>query len=960
MRKFLMPLLLFCCLKGYAQRFGGNPPSIRWNQINTDTLRVIFPRGLESQAQQVAGTVTYLNRHNRMSIGNKEQKINIVLQNRTVESNGFVSLSPFRAVFQITPPADNFSLGSLNWVQLLSLHEYRHALQNMNFRSGIGKTFYDLFGENGQAFVTNALIPDWFWEGDAVFMETALSDQGRGRLPSFLEPFKSLWRQGTKYSYAKIRNGSYRDMTPDRYPLGYMMSAYGRDTLGPYFWELAVQQALLNHKLIRTMNKRYPDHPFHSLRYGFYPLSSSLRYLTGTGIKGFYKKSLHYFSRQWEADSGRRPLTPARVIRENKTRSELNYRYPQPLGDGSLLAVKYGFAYTPSIVRVDPKGSETLVVRMGNTPDDYFSYGGHRIVWTETRPSARWGWTDYSVLRVYDMRTGRTVTHGHRSRYFSPALSSDGTRIAVVENDDREQSRLILLDAASGKILKRFPNPDRLIYTYPVFTAGDRGILAAVRDTLGRMALIRQPAGGGPAVLLKGFFQQPIGPPEPGGRYVFFPAAFTHTVQLYALDTVTGKIRSVATRPLGDYSVRRDTAGKRLVFDEYTAKGYFLGSIPFDPETWKPVDSGLTTRVPQPYVAGALRAEGGPITGQIPDRTYPVSRYKKASHLFYVHSWSFLPSYPQVGLYLQSQNILNTLQWAAGGGYNFNENSPFASVTASYAGWFPIVSLGYSRTFHRSGYTTSGSRLTWDESEASAGFSVPLNLSRNRYTRSLSFGGSVHRTSLNFQPSPLLKQTFSRITYLEGSFGFSNGLLSSIQQIYPAFAQSVRLDYAQAVGNTYARQLTAALNLFFPGVFKNHSLYLTGAFSRKDARRQYKFTDNFSYASGYDDVPYREIYKLGANYQLPLAYPDWGTTWAYLLRLRLHLFFDYSHADMLPGVIPGKGTYRSVGGTLYLDTRLFHVLNIPWGIRYSYLLDRDFSDPGRKGMLSVVVPVSFF
>ncbi|MGH2644763.1 MAG: TolB family protein, partial [Chitinophagaceae bacterium] len=169
MRKLILLLLLFSFRNGLAQEFGGNPPSTKWMQINNDSLRVIFPEGMEKQAQLVANTIMYENRHNRESIGNEELKLNLILQNRTFTFNGFVTLSPFHAVFQTMSPTDNFNLGSMTSVQMLSLHEYRHALQNMNFRSGIGRTFYDIFGENGQAFVTNLLIPDWFWEGDAVF-----------------------------------------------------------------------------------------------------------------------------------------------------------------------------------------------------------------------------------------------------------------------------------------------------------------------------------------------------------------------------------------------------------------------------------------------------------------------------------------------------------------------------------------------------------------------------------------------------------------------------------------------------------------------------------------------------------------------------------------------------------------------------------------------------------------------
>jgi hypothetical protein len=42
-----------------CQQFGGEPASVKWKQLNTDTLRVIFPTGLNSVAKRIA---TLLNR----------------------------------------------------------------------------------------------------------------------------------------------------------------------------------------------------------------------------------------------------------------------------------------------------------------------------------------------------------------------------------------------------------------------------------------------------------------------------------------------------------------------------------------------------------------------------------------------------------------------------------------------------------------------------------------------------------------------------------------------------------------------------------------------------------------------------------------------------------------------------------------------------------------------------------
>src|SRR6187549_1772432 len=51
-----------------AQEFGGNPPSIRWKQISTDTVRVIFPVGMDSAAQRVSSIVHFLAAKNKRSM----------------------------------------------------------------------------------------------------------------------------------------------------------------------------------------------------------------------------------------------------------------------------------------------------------------------------------------------------------------------------------------------------------------------------------------------------------------------------------------------------------------------------------------------------------------------------------------------------------------------------------------------------------------------------------------------------------------------------------------------------------------------------------------------------------------------------------------------------------------------------------------------------------------------------
>src|SRR5580704_11950621 len=183
-----------------AQVFGGNPPSLKWHQLNTDTARIIFPTGLDSVAEEVAAIVHRLSRTTLPTIGHTQRKINIVLQNQTTIANGYVSLAPFRSEFLLTPEQNSFDLGSLPWNQMLAIHEYRHVQQYNNFCVGLSKVFYILFGQEGLAFANSLSVPNWFFEGDAVYQETLVSQQGRGRLPLFLNGYQALWISNKNYS----------------------------------------------------------------------------------------------------------------------------------------------------------------------------------------------------------------------------------------------------------------------------------------------------------------------------------------------------------------------------------------------------------------------------------------------------------------------------------------------------------------------------------------------------------------------------------------------------------------------------------------------------------------------------------------------------------------------------------------------------------------------------------------
>ena len=191
-----MALILNSYNQAFSQEFGRFKPGIKWKQINNPSIRVIFPEGLEAQASRVASNILYINQNSTASVGSKTKKIDLILNNQGIISNGYVTLSPYRSEFYTTPLQDGFALGTLPWLDLLSLHEYRHALQYINGRRGFTKLAWLLTGDTGWGTMLNITVPNWYFEGDAVATETALSKQGRGRIPTFLQQYKSILTDG--------------------------------------------------------------------------------------------------------------------------------------------------------------------------------------------------------------------------------------------------------------------------------------------------------------------------------------------------------------------------------------------------------------------------------------------------------------------------------------------------------------------------------------------------------------------------------------------------------------------------------------------------------------------------------------------------------------------------------------------------------------------------------------------
>jgi hypothetical protein len=917
MRKlFLLICLLPVCSLLQAQQFGGHPPSTKWNQINTDTLRVVFPAGLglEKQAADIATTVQRLGEQTSSTIGNRMHKISIVLQPKTTISNAYVGLGPWRSEFHLMPPQNSFELGSLPWYHTLALHEYRHIQQYNNFRKGVSKVAYYLFGEEGLALANSAAIPNWFWEGDAVFQETLKSQQGRGRLPFFYNDYRSLWLANKNYSWMKLRNGSLRDFTPDHYRLGYMEVAYGREKYGADFWKKVTDDAAR----------------FNGV---FYPFQHAIKRYSHTSYKNFRSDALKYFQ------SYVKTAKPDAVTTWSQQQNHFagDEEYPQWIDGNSLVLVKSSYKKIPVFyIRNLVTGTDRRLRTKDISLDNYFSYRNGKIVYAAYEADVRWAWKDYSVLKVLDIHTRQQQTLTHRSYYFAPDISADGKSIVAVDVQPGGKAALHILDAGSGAVLKKLPNPQQLFYTHPKWY--DRQtVVSAIRNSAGAMTMALVNIDNGSVEPLLPWSMHVMGFPTVQGDTITFTASYNETDALFAL--INKKLyRFAATANTGTGNYQWSVKNDKAVYTAFTAAGYHLVQQPVTAASWQPVSNEEFTAPLFTYKISALQQDQPvPVDTSKP---YAITRYPKSFHLIRFHSWRPYISDPDYTFSLVGENVLNTLQTEIYFNYNTDEKFKEVGATAIYGAWFPYLTLGVAGTFDRKENDTPFNK-TWNELNGRLGLQFPFTFTGGRYYRRLNISGGINRHEVNYTSLSKNRYDNKQFNFVDGSLSFTMQSQVARQHIYPRFGISLVSRYRTIVDKYDGFQWLSNGYLYLPGVARTHNLVLNAAYQLRDTIGDYSFSNSFPFSRGYLAINQRSIpamWKLGVNYHFPLVYPDMGiASIVYFLRLRANAFYDYTDLKLFRN--NRHLQLRSAGAELFFDTKWWNEYPVSFGIRYSRLMD---------------------
>lgn len=926
-------LLLACIFSSitlitFSQQFGGNPPSLKWKQISTDTVRVIYPAGLDSHAQRVASVVHYLAANKPFSLGDQLKKVDIVLQNQTTIANGYVQLGPFRSEFFLTPEPVNFNQGSVSWTDQLALHEYRHVQQFNNFNNGLSKLMKVLFGEDGYTLAINASIPDWFYEGDAVNQETAVSKQGRGRLPLFMNAYPSLWQAGKKYSWMKLRNGSLKDYVPNHYNLGYLLVNYGYQKYGIDFWKNVTRDASAYKGL-------------------FYPFQSAIKRHAGIDYKTFTKQAFDFYKLQ--TDTVVKAESYLIPVRKNYVNS---YYFPYNAGSDSLVYLKASYRQRPVFYIKDKNGEHRLKAK-DISIDEHFSYRNGKIVYSAYETDVRWGWRDYGVIKLLDVKTGKQQTLTKKSKYITPDISSDGSKVVAVQNHNDGSSELHVLNTSDGKVLRRIHSSEIAVFTDPKFIDQDN-LVTPVRLRDGKMCLATAEISTGNIIRLTPPTFNVVGYPCVNNGVIYFTANYEGNDDVFALRLSDKKIFRISNGPLGNYYV--NAGNGKITWSAFTAEGYQLKQVLESEIVWNEVGNAVIESLNEKYPVSHAAVPGDILLSKVPQRFFSNEKYKKSTRLLNFHSWRPYYSDPIFTFSLYGENVLNTLQTELYYLYNENERTSAAGLSMTYGAFFPFISVGTEYTFNRQDVINNRVRQ-WDQLDTRVGLNIPLNYASGQTFKSFNAGSNyVLRNEFNKgQFANLLGNT--SFSYLLHTISWTQQIQRAVQHIFPRFAYTVSASHRHAITSVTGYQFIANGSLYVPGLLSNQNLVFTGSFQQRDTLSQVVFSNRFGYSRGYEGRYFSRMWRLSANYHFPLWHTDWGFgNILYLQRIRANAFYDFTKVYSRDKRVTAD--QRSVGGEIFIDTKWWNQYPLTFGFRISHMLDRDQFDGFKGTVFEFVLPVS--
>ena len=845
-----------------------SPAKIKWKkiQISNSPFSIVYNQASDSLAQLTANYVqnNYLEVAKGLNV--QARPWNIILQNKGVISNGFVSLQAPRVELFTTKPQNSSLLSINHWHELLASHELRHVYQMELSRRGLGKWGQWLFGNSFLAGVSTLYIPNWLFEGDAVETETRMNPSGRSKIPQFYVPLFAYLSEYGLPSYGKMMAKSYRELVPNHYVFGQTLSKSFLTRYG----EGAVDQLWKG-----TFASMKPM-----------AFSRSVKKLSGKNIDDYTKELLNKLrdsAQVYALQNQDNPILRSTPIKKGFTQ----YEYPQWTGYESFVAIKSGLGDIPKLVKF--KGPvEFELLKLGPKADDgMLSANKDFVVLSELTFHARWGQKQGSRILIFDLKNHRKKYWDIGLKWMSPSISPDSQYLSLIQQNDDGSSEIIVFDFNTQEIINSFPMGINEMAVQPRISNSNQ--LVFIHQKENRKKIIVWDWKKNTLINQIDLGQNNASSPFLSEGKVFFNLPDNGLDQLFAWNMETNHVSKLTNSTWGAYHPSVNEIGQRMLYSSYTAKGLqivekklLLDSLPVIQLTVEPyVHQKDTTQF----------------------RTYSSKKFRQWLN---VYSWGPLASAQnnQLEVSIASKNILNTLQLGGGLLFNANERNWSQFAKFSLQKWYPIFDLSIVRSNRSTSLyidrkTPLDSLRTdnWVQNKLDFGLRLPFNLTHSAYQENLTL---INNYSFMQIQGYQLPARYS-------SQAFDGTYFSTINQVnYYKLLNKSALDVQSRKGlslNFYWQSMpkkqsiraelwSIQTRIFLPGIGKHDGILLRYGYQQQ-MRGNYFFASPLQIPRGDLYQNFSEYHSYSVEYKFPIANTDFNLgKLMYFKRLKGNLFLD--------------------------------------------------------------------
>ena len=904
--------------------FNQSSSSTQWKTIENDYVTVIYPESFHDKAVYVANLVDHYSAVVGLSYGiTKPKKVTLIIRDEMAQPNGFVTLGPRRTEW-FNAAGYTPIVGSTEWLQTLSIHEYRHVQQFDSFNKNNVRYFDYLFGDFGQQLANAFTRKSWVFEGDAVYSETKYTDGGRGRSPRFLARLKAILLGRDTPTYDQFISGTYKDSLVNQYVYGYVLVSRAYQKFGDDFWGKMTEQL-----------SRGP-HPF---RFDY-----SFKYLTGQAFEDFYYETFQELRSSWSKDAF-----------PGLAKTEYQVAMNPKVSGKKLYYVRYDLDSSAAIFKQTEKGPKKIIEIPYQDDLTRLDYSGDSAVHSEFISHPRFGYQGYSNLVLINLTEGSSRYITSKERLYNPRFAQNGKTILAADFNQKNEWQIQEFDL-SGKRLRTLKLTG-LSLSEAAALDKDRVIAIAI-DSTGHKSLIMAQFGSDQfATVLPASRNNIFGLQTNENNEVLFEAQYKGATEVFRLNTKDLALSQCTVSKISSYAP---------TFDDDSF--YYSEQFPYGNRLKKEALSNCKDLAASELVDFNYLGDNpsdsynrfSPVAFPNQNAMYTQNESKYVSkdysgfdsRAFTPHSWNFFVG-RGFGLSVTADNYLSDFGGTVALGSSAEENVPFSHLQIDYKKYWPVFSLLGTIQDRKSKVMGTEQELTWREGSYGLGMTLPYASRHHLYTGQAVLEYSAERlhtesfelddvSVANATPSNYIQQTVSlQLSYAKDL---------APRSIISPWSTSLFLEYQDASRENSdhmpgAYRTFGLWNFTTPGFFAHNGVALIFSGQKTSSGADgYLFPapifnpTGYVYSRGFDYKPADEFTKASFNYLFPVAYPDvnWEA-WIYVNRIYGNLYLDHTKY-----VISDVATnLNSYGAELAIQSVLFRLLPMEFGVRYIHKLDPD-------------------